>query len=122
MSGYAIAYILSIVNIHAAKLDLQKHWAVAQHMGILLTGAKKVEDFDEMVKKQMAAWMIKILKLLTILNPDFGDFLKTCGQIHAFCVREKQVDHPTGACRVDRARIFLSTNINPKLHCDLLVA
>lgn len=48
MSGKTVAYILS-VNIHVTKTNLKKHWALAHLMGKPLTGAKKVEEFDDMI-------------------------------------------------------------------------
>lgn len=98
----AIAYILSIVNIHVTETNLKKHWALTICMDNLLMGVKKVENFDEMVKKHTIAWMINVQKLLMILpiilNPDYGDFLKIYSQMHAFCKRGNQASLPTGAC------------------------
>lgn len=74
-----------------------------------------------MVDHAVNPWAVKVPKLLSVLNPNYGDFIETCDDIYALCRRDKALGRNTLDCGLDRARMFIDVGLGTKLHCKLII-
>lgn len=123
MSLDALTYILCSANIVAGLKDLRIRELEAAQMGIALGEADRKRLHEEMFSAQLKEWSTKSSKLAAVLNPEYGNFVKTCANLQEFCEREKREGRQTLGCGLDRACLYTAvSSVDPVLRCQLIEA
>lgn len=123
MSLDALTYIFCFAIIVAGLEDLRVREEKANGMGIKWSEEERKCLPKEMFSTNLKEWSTKSSKLAAVLNPDYGNFLKTCAELHEFCEREKRDGRQTIGCGLDRARLYTAVgNLNPVLRYQLIEA
>lgn len=124
MTQDALCYILASSSIREARENVTRRFEDSKNTATPMTEAEKEREFEHAVLASKQEWVSKVPKLVIICNPEFGDFLKKCEEMHAFCEREK--DGGEGRvpvqCGLDRARLFTSVTLDAEFRCTLLQA
>lgn len=119
----ALTYILCSATITAGLEDLRIREERAVEMGKPWSEEDRKMYHDTMFSTALREWSVKATKLAALLNPEYGDFLKACGEMHEYCEREKREGRTTVGCGLDKARMFTAIfSLNPVLRCNLLEA
>lgn len=122
MTSDALMYILSITEITIGESDLKEEMRVFALAGEQWTKKQEADHQELIVENVVKAWLVKVPKLLSVLNLVYRDFIETCGEMYVLCHREKASRWNTLDCGLGRARIFTAIGIGAKLWCDLIIA
>lgn len=120
MNADVVMYILSYSNINSRDADLKGASFAAKQVGTPWPKQKEEKEFDNLVEKYISQWRVWVPKMLSIINPEYGDFLETCALMHAHCKKEKLSRHAMVGCRLDCSCLFVHATLESKLCCDIL--
>lgn len=87
MSLDPLTYILCSANIAASLEDLWIREERAIKLQCPWSEEERKKLHDNMFSTALKEWSIKATKLVVVLNPEYGDFLKTCAELHEYCER-----------------------------------
>lgn len=89
-------------------------------LGETWSKTKEADECEIMVENAIKAWQIKVPKLLSNLNPIYGKFIETCGEMYALYGTDQASRTNTLDCGLDIARMFTAMALKDKLHHELI--
>lgn len=113
----------TLYNLHSLRCkhfagleDLRIREEKATRLGIPWTEEERKRLHDDMFAAQLKEWSSKSSKLAALLNPEYGNFLSKCAEMHEYCEKEKRDGRQSLGCGLDRARLFMAvSSLDPTL-------
>lgn len=116
----SLMYILASTMINEGFAKIHKITIVDHDNDNAWSKDKEHEGMEKIIEKTIGVWKVCAPKIIVVINPLFGDFLKTCLAMHTQCKREKLLGSIPIQCGLYQTRLYIGVMLHPYLWCKLL--